>query len=433
MAEINIAVVAGVSVALIVVNGLFVAAEFSTVGAPRPQIEQMATKGNGSARYLARLYTDPRMQDRYIATAQLGITLASLGLGMYAEHSFAEWLAPVFESFGWAQWLAAHVIASVFAIVLLTYLHIVLGEMIPKALALMSPARVATALVTPVRLTQFVFFPLIAALNGLGYAVLRLMRIERAYNKVESLVSTQELDIIIKESSELGQLDPTAAKVLQELFDFEELTASDVMVPRVKVDALRLGQSWPEILDFVRTHPHTRYLVYDGSIDVPVGALHVRDIVGHVEDDGVLNRSEVRPLPLVPGTSTLESVLAKMSDYRTQIAGVLDEQGGLAGIVTIEDLYDEVVGNLDDVAEIRKLPTGSVMASGTARVTDVCEQFGLDEEHEEVETVSGLVLMLLDRPPVLGDEVSWGGLVWRVISTEGNGVGECVVRLAATT
>jgi CBS domain containing-hemolysin-like protein len=99
--------------------------------------------------------------------------------------------------------------------------------------------------------------------------------------------------------------------------------------------------------------------------------------------------------------------------------------------VTIEDLYDEVVGNLDDVAEIRKLPTGSVMAKGTARVTDVCEQFGLDVEHEEVETVSGLVLMLLDRPPVLGDEVSWGGLVWRVISTEGNGVGECVVRQAA--
>jgi CBS domain containing-hemolysin-like protein len=431
MAESNLLVVAGVTTALIALNGIFVAAEFSTVGAPRAQVEHLASRGNRPAQYLARLYKDPQLQDRYIATSQLGITLASLGLGMYAEHSFALWLAPYFESLGWGQWIAKHALASAAAIALLTYLHIVFGEMIPKALAILTPLKVATLLVVPIRVTQFIFFPLIAALNGLGYAVLRLLKIKRAYNTVESLVSTEELDIIIKESSELGQLDPTAAKVLQELFDFEELTASDVMVPRVKVDALRLGQSWPEILDFVRTHPHTRYLVYDGSIDVPVGALHVRDIEEHVEDDGVLHRSQVRPIPLVPGTSTLEKVLAKMSQYRTQIAGVLDEQGGLAGIVTIEDLYDEVVGNLDDVAEIRKLPTGSVMAKGTARVTDVCEQFGLDVEHEEVETVSGLVLMLLDRPPVLGDEVSWGGLVWRVISTEGNGVGECVVRQAA--
>ncbi len=220
---------------LILLNGLFVAAEFAIVGAPRATINRLAHGGNRWARLVKRILDDAREQDRFIATAQLGITLASLGLGMYGEHLLAEWLAEQFEHWGWGRWIAAHTLGSITAIAFLTYFHIVVGEMVPKSLALSRADRTVLWIAPVMRLIQFVFYPLVVLLNGLGNGTLRLMGVRRQVGAAESVRTPDELAYIVRESQAGGMLRRASATMVQELLEFSELTAGQVMVPRVRV------------------------------------------------------------------------------------------------------------------------------------------------------------------------------------------------------
>ena len=258
-------------VLLLLLNALFVAAEFAIVSVPRASIERRAAAGDRAARRVAAILRDPRQQDRFIATAQLGITVASLGLGMYGEHTLAGWIAGPLEGLGELRWVSAHAIASVLAVALLTYLHIVIGEMIPKSLALQGAERTAVW-VTPIMLVvQRGMFLVVIALNGAGNAILRLFGVDRREATGEQVRTPEELQYIIRESEAGGLLRRESSNVVQELLEIGDLTAGEVMVPRVRVTGIPVGATFTEVAAIVRRSPHSRYPIYQESLDNIIG------------------------------------------------------------------------------------------------------------------------------------------------------------------
>ena len=419
---------------LLLLNALFVAAEFAIVGAPRPSIQRRAQEGEWRARLVARTLGDAGSQDRFIATAQLGITLASLGLGMYGEHLLAEWLGQRLEHLGAGRWIAAHTMGSVIAVVILTYFHSVIGDMVPKSIALQHAERTAIAIAPVMRVIQLVVLPLVVTLNAIGNAVLRLFGIRRDVDGGEQFRTPEDLAYIIQEAQHGGLLRSDQAMVVAELLDFGELTAGGVMVPRVKVCGIPVGAGQESMRAVLRDHPFTRYPVYEGTLDRIVGMMHVKDILRCLVEGAAVDRTRLRQVPHVPATARMESVMSALRTARAQMAVVMDEHGGTAGILTVEDLFEEVVGDVGDAhqlqPEIVREADGSIRASGVARLELVSDALDLPLEHEDVETVSGLVLTLLGRPPRTGDEVEYAGTRFRVLAIEGNGVTEARVTRA---
>jgi CBS domain containing-hemolysin-like protein len=419
---------------LVLMNGLFVAAEFAIVGAPRTTIERFASAGSLRARAVLRILKSPRLQDRFIATAQLGITLASLGLGMYGEHTIATHIAGPLERLGIGRWLAVHAVASTLSVALLTYVHIVLGEMVPKSLALQYADRSVLWVAPPMRWVQLAVLPLVIALNGVGNGLLRLIGIRRHAPGADRYYTPEELQFIVEESEEGGVLRADAGRMLRELFEFGDLTAGQAMVPRVSVVGIPLDATTDEIRDILRDTPHTRYPVYDEDLDHVVGMVHVKDALRALMAGEPIGRGMIRPLPVIPETAPLDDVLATVKRERMQMALVIDEHGGTAGTITLADLFEEVVGEIDegvfDVPDIRTEAGGRLRVLGTVRLGDLGDRFDLDLHHADVESVSGLVLMLLGRPPNVGDVVQFGRLRIEVAAVRGRGVEEALVALA---
>lgn len=418
---------------LILLNALFVAAEFAIVGAPRAAIDARAAKGQPLARLVQGILKDPRRQDRYIATAQIGITVASLGLGMYGEHVVAEWIQHRLGRDQVSTWLAAHGIASVLAVAILTYFHVVVGEMIPKSLALQSAERMALA-ITPVMLwIQTLLLPFVVTLNGLGNVVLKVLGINRQEHSPDQYYTSEELQLVVEESKEQGALRSESGTVLQELFEFGELTAGEVMVPRVRITGIPVGAGSGELRQLLGRAPRTRYPVYEGDLDHIVGTYHIKDLLRLLLNQQSVTAAGARPAPVVPETALLDTVLAAMRRERAQFAVVIDEHGGTSGVVTLEDLFEEVVGEIDDSPERRSGPrrdaAGRLRVPGTMRLDELGQLFGLDLAHEDVDSVSGLILTLLGRPPKIDDAVRYDRLDLVVTAVKGHGVEEAAVTL----
>jgi CBS domain containing-hemolysin-like protein len=418
---------------LLLANALFVAAEFAIVAVPRTAVEHRASQGEGLSRRLLALLSSSRQRDRFIATAQLGITVASLGLGMYGEHTLAVWLEPRLDRLiGGADWLTANTAASIVAISALTYLHIFLGEMIPKALALSRAEGTARVVFWPMRVLLLTFYPVVIFLDGVGAAFLRLVGVSRQTNTHEESYSPEELQLIVEESAAGGALRAESGRLVRELFEFGDLTAGEVMVPRVRVVGIPVGASPADVRRLLLTQRHTRYPVYDGDLDHIVGMLHVKDLLRRLILDERIGAADVRPLPVVPETSSLDAVLTTMQQAHAHMAVVIDEHGGTAGVLSLEDLAEEVVGEIDEGAPqtpgLVAQPDGSVIASGTIRLDELGQHFGVELQHDEVDSVSGLVMALLDRPPIAGDEVEFDHFVFTVVTVSGHGAKAVLVR-----
>jgi CBS domain containing-hemolysin-like protein len=420
--------------ALIVLNGLFVAAEFAIVGAPRASIDARAARGNRLARAVQDVLRDPTRQDRYIATAQLGITVASLGLVLYGEHVLADGIYAQIHFAGAPAWLASHGLASVIAIAVLTYFHIVVGEMVPKSLALQQAETMALWVTPPMLWIKTLVYPLVVGLNGIGNWLLRLLGVNRQAQNAEQYYTPEELQLIVQESEELGAIRAESGQMLQVLFDFANLTAAEVMVPRVRITGLPLGSSPARIRELLGRSPHTRYPVIEHDLDHIVGMIHIKDVLRLLLRNEPIGQAHARPLPLVPETAPIDTVLATMRREHTQMVVVLDEHGGTAGIVTLEDLFEEVVGDIDAGPGSAPQPyrdrDGSLRVPGTLRLDELGREFDLELEHEDVDSVSGLVLTLLGRPPQVGDTVRYDRLSLTVTAVKGRGVEECAVCLA---
>jgi CBS domain containing-hemolysin-like protein len=418
---------------LVLANGLFVAAEFAIVGATRASIDHQAAQGNRLAQRVARVLDDPQQQDRYIATTQIGISVASLGLGMYGEHVLAEWIVPWLEPYDGNPWIAAHAMASGIAVGILTYLHIVLGEMVPKALALQS-ADTTVLYVSPViEALELAIKPLVVALNTTGTALLRVAGIRRQEADAERYHTAQELEFIVKESQEGGMLRGESGKILRELFEFGDLTARQAMAPRVRLVGIPVETEIDELRQVVLTEPHTRYPVYAGDLDHIVGSVHIKTLLRHLIAGRKITARDARPVPYIPATMAMDDVLAAMRRHSAQMAVVMDEHGGTAGLITIEDLFEEVVGEIEEGRErtpIVREADGHLLVRGTVRLKDAGEKLGVLLEHPDVQSVSGLVLTELGRPAAVGDVVTWNGVRFEVRTVVGLGVGDAVITKA---
>lgn len=416
-------------IVLILVNGIFVAAEFAIIGTPLVSVERRAKLGHRIAKQVVSILRNPRRQDEYIATAQLGITFASLGLGMYGEHVLAGWFHALFFSFGASSWFPAHIAGTVTSVALLTYLHIVFGEMIPKALALQQAER-TTLWITPFMLwVKRSLYPLVVGLNRLGDGILRLFGVNRQF-ATNLGYTPEELEYLIAESQQGGALRAETGKLLRELLRFSDLTAGEIMVPRVRVIGIPLGESSEELKDLLRGSTHTLYPVYREDLDGIVGFVHVKDLLPKLLHGESLVEADTRPLPFVPYTAKVDDVLAAMYREPVSMAVVMDEFGGTAGIVTVKDLLEEVIGEMhEDLSawDFHKDAEGRLHVRGSVRLSVVGEQLGIGLEHGEVETVGGLVLSLLGRPAKPGDIVSSGDLRIEVSTVEGNGVESCLI------
>jgi CBS domain containing-hemolysin-like protein len=418
---------------LILLNGVFVAAEFAIVGAPRAAIDARAARGHRLARAVQAVLRDPRKQDRYIATAQLGITAASLGLGMYGEHVLADAIYQQIGRTGAPAWLLSHGLASAVAIAILTYFHIVIGEMVPKSLALQQAERMVLWITPVILWVKTIVFPLVVALNETGNAVLKLLGVNRQVQTAEQYYTSEELQLIVQESEELGAIRAESGKMLQELFEFGDLTAGEVMVPRVRITGIPVGTGPDQLRELIGHSPHTRYPIMENDLDHIVGMIHIKDLLRLLISRETIGAAHARPLPLVPETAPLDSVLSTMRRERTQMVIVIDEHGGTSGIVTLEDLFEEVIGEIDegprDAPAAYRESDGRLRVRGTMRIDELGSEFDLELEHEEVDSVSGLILTLLGRPPRVGDVVRYDRLVFEVTAVKGHGVDECAVTL----
>jgi CBS domain containing-hemolysin-like protein len=423
---------------LIVINGFFVAAEFAVAGASRPRVAALAATGSASAQRVLDILNSPAAVNRYLGTAQIGITLASLGLGMYGEHAVAEWLYEPLEHLGWISTGAAHTIATIISVAFLTYLHVVLGEMIPKSIALQSATTAAVQLSAAMALTEWLFRPATIILNAIGNALLRLFGIP-IRDAEARMVSATELAYIVEESSEGGLLEPSEQIYLENVIDFNQRTVNQVMTPRTRMAALSVDTDRMGTLKLICEERHSRYPVYEEDRDHILGILHVKDLARYlVSGNGEWDlRSMIRPAVFVPESITLDEMLAQFRAKHFQVAIVVDEYGGTAGIVTLEDLAEEIVGEIQDEFDEEQPPfialdDHTLRVRGDLLLDELTQHYDIDfevEEAEDSETVGGLIMSLLGHVAQPGEEVELQGVRFVVEATEGLAISSVLLYL----
>ncbi|MDH7568843.1 MAG: hemolysin family protein [Armatimonadota bacterium] len=424
--------------ALVFANAFFVAAEFALVSVRRSRVEELAAHGNALARVVQKAVND---LDRYIAGTQLGITIASLGLGWVGESTLAVILLPLLQASGIAPAAeTAHGIAVTFSFAFITFMHVVLGELVPKSVALQYPEKTALFVGRPMQVAVNLMRPFIWALNGAGGLVLRMVGIPEPPVH-HQLHSVEELRILVDASHKGGLLDEVERDIVQRVFRFGDVLARQVMVHRTQMQCVPVDIDYEELLKLVDETPFTRLPVYEGSIDNIIGVLHLRDLYRHTRrPDAAFNLRQLIHEPLfVPETLPIESLLNEFRRNRAQMAIVLDEFGGTAGLVTLKDVLDEVVGHIyeehEQAAEPEMVPLddGRIALKGHVRISEVNEAFHLALEDPDADTVAGLVMNRLGRMPVAGDVVEEKGVRLRVEAVDGLRVTRLSLELPPST
>lgn len=415
---------------LILFNGLFVAVEFAVVASSRTRLVQFANEGSSAAQKVLMILSDTQWQTRFIIMAQLGITLSSLGLGMYGEHTIAEWILAPLEHYSRLTEVTAHSVASIVAIGLMTYLHVVLGEVMPKSIALQAPEATALRVIGPVSFIERIFSPAIFALNLIAKAIMRLVGIPEA-DAHDRLLSPEELEIIVEESFEGGLIEQSEQLYIENILDMRERTVGQVMTPRTRIVGISVNEEPDKALATACDSLHSRYPIYEENLDTIIGLLHVKDLARQqLSSEGPLNLREMaqrRPVLVVPETLSLDLMLERFRREKLTLAVVIDEFGGTAGIVTTEDIIEEVVGEIQDEFDEESAPfevlgERELRVQGSLLLDEMNQHFDLNLTHPEVYTVGGLIMSLLGRIPEAGDEVKADGVQFTVEVVDGRAV-----------
>jgi putative hemolysin len=401
---------------LILVNALYVAAEFGAVSVRHGQVRGLAQGGNILARRLLPTLEDPTRLVSYIATCQIGITLSSLVLGAFGQAIVAPDLAGVLEHRAGMQGVAAHSAAALAVLVLLTAAQVVFGELVPKSLALQFPTRVALLTYFPTHWSKVVFKPFLTFLNGSGWFILRRMGLSQGASH-RHVHSPEEIEMLIAESSDGGLLEPEEHQRLRQALRLGRRTARQLMVPRRRVQAVDLDASHVHLVDLVATSPYTRLPVYKGTVDNVIGILHTKDVATHYAKQGRVDALAplLRPVLRVPATITGDRVLALLREHRARLAVVIDEYGGMEGIVTFEDVLSELVGEVADEfkgeePEPERLPDGRIRLPGELHLDEAEAWTGVPWDGYEAVTVSGRVAAELGRMPEGGERLHINGV-----------------------
>ncbi|HEX2835117.1 MAG TPA: hemolysin family protein [Thermoanaerobaculia bacterium] len=404
----------------VLANGFFVAAEFAIVKVRSTQLTELAEQGSVRAKMARRL---TKHLDSYLSATQLGITLSSLALGWIGEPAFHHLIEPLFERFHVSP-AAATTISATVAFVIISILHIVLGELAPKSIAIQKP--VGTSLWVAHLLHAFytITYPAIFVLNGVSRAILKLIGIEPAGEHAEAAHSPEELRLILASSEKAGVLSEEKREIIEGVFQFSTRTARQLMVPRTDVVILSTTRSIEENLETIRTTRHTRYPLCEDSLDHTIGLIHVKDLMlAQLRGPGKTLAELKRDVLFVPGNSTVESLLSQFIESKTHMAIVLDEYGGASGIVSLENITEELFGQIQDEfdrerPEIEPLGNGRYRVRGDYLIEDLADRLKIDLGEPEEETVGGYVAARLGREVKPGDRVELGDLAISVLDGE---------------
>lgn len=409
----------GLAVALLILNGFFVGAEFALIAARRSRIEQLATEGNKRATIALRSIRELSLM---LAGAQLGITMASLGLGAVAEPAVAHLIEGGLESVVHLSPTVLHSVSFVIALTIVVFLHMVVGEMAPKNIAIAEPERTALWLAAPFRVFTTLFRPFIAVLNLVANAGVRLLGVEPR-DELENVHSSSEIALLIAESARGGEIDKFEHRLLSGAIAFSERDAASIMVPRTDLVAISHTATANDVEQLVLESGHSRFPVYARNLDTIIGFFHARDLlkVTDKERDESLPRRLIRKMLVVPESLKLHPLLVQMRSNRQHFALVLDEHGGTAGIVTLEDLLEELVGEIRDEYDdtelgIERIGESKFIVPGTLHVEEAEARLDCELPEGDYETVAGFLMDRLGRIPRRRDIIEHDGWRLRVLS-----------------
>ena len=415
---------------LLLANGFFVASEFALVSVRQTRINQLANEGNNTAKMTSNALKE---LDKYIAATQLGITIASIGLGWVGEATLARLIHPLFDFLPYvSNTIATHTVAVALAFVLITFMHVVIGELMPKSIALQYPEKTTLFITRPLVFVAKIFTPFIFLLNGFGNWLLKLLKIPPA-SQLHSVHTEEELDMIIDASYKGGVLNETENFLLKNTLKFTDLTAKQIMVPRCDVVSIPVDIDIENLKKIILENQYTRYPVYDGNIDNITGILHVKDLYSCKMRNEDINIGDILRKPLfVTETMTTDVLLQNFKNNKTEIAIVIDEFGGMSGIISLEDVLEEIFGEVQDEfdaeeKDIRKVGEDKYIVNGLLRVNEFFEYFGIQQQEDDVETICGLVQKLLGRLAKINDEVMIEGFRLKVVELKGRRIKKLLV------
>ena len=424
-----------VAFVLVVLNGFFVATEFAFVRIRSTSVDQLVAEGRAGADTLQDVMAN---LDNYLAVTQLGITLASLGLGWAGEPAVASLIEPVLGPLLPADVL--HLVAFAIGFSFITFLHVVFGELAPKTIAIAEAERLSLLVAPPMKLFYYLFYPGLVVFNGTANAFTRLIGIPPASETDETL-EEREIRRVLARSSDEGHVETAEVEMIERVFDLDDTTVRTVMVPRPDVVSIPADASLTEIRETALAAGHTRYPVVGGDDrDEVVGFIDVKDVLRAIETNGETTATELsRGLLMIPETATADDILLQFREERQQMAAVVDEWGAFEGIVTIEDVVEAVVGDLRDGFDVderepavRELDAGRYDIDGSVPLALVNEELGSTFESDGVETIGGLVLSRLGQVPEPGDSVEADGYRIEVATVDGARISTVLVESTET-
>ena len=407
-------------------NGFFVASEFAMVKVRKTRIEQLVNEGNFNAKIAMEAIKD---LDKFIAAVQLGVTISSIGLGWVGEGTLARIIEPIFVFLpGISKTVATHTVSASIAFALITFFHVVIGELIPKSIALEYTEKTALWVARPMQVLTFVFNPFIWLLNGFGNLVLKMLNIPHSH-KGSLVHSTEELDMLVNASYDGGVLNETEKDMLHNVFKFSDLTAKQVMIPRTDMVCIPIDMPLEELYKVAAENQYTRYPVYEEDIDHITGLVHVKDLYSLAIKDEISPIEKIqRNILLVPETMTMDNLVLEFKKRKGQMAIVVDEFGGTSGLITLEDVLEEIFGEVQDEfdeeeeSDIKEIAPNTYIANSIMRLDEFAEYFNIDEneiDDEDIDTIGGLVLKILGRLAEINDTVKFNDFTFIVKELDG--------------
>ena len=420
----QIALDLGLVIFLIFVNAFFSATEMAVITLNDNKIRKMAEDGHKAAKKILKFIDNP---GHFLATIQVGVTLAGFLSSAFAADKFSQRLTNLLDPDGSISFLPT--VSMIIITVILAYFSLVLGELVPKRLAQKYPERVAYTAAGIVRGFGYLMAPFVKLLTVSTNLLLRAIGIDP--NAVDKNVTEEEIRMMVDVGSESGSIEDEEKEMIQNIFEFNDKEVSEIMTHRTKLVALPVSSTYDEVLETAINERYTRIPIYDGTIDDIVGILHIKDLLGiALKDEGdkanFMLPELMRPPLVVPETKNLSSLFAEMKKGGMQLAVIIDEYGGTAGIATIEDMLEEIVGNITDEFDDEEdqkmtiLPDGDILFSGDTSLNDVEDVLRIDLPDEDYDTIAGFVIHLLDRIPEESEtpEVTYGNVVIKVVSVE---------------
>jgi CBS domain containing-hemolysin-like protein len=420
---------------LILLNGFFVAAEFALVSIRRTRVDQLIAQGNRAAKMVRKAVED---MDQMIAAIQLGITLASLGLGWIGEPAMAHLLDPLIETIpipeSWVNF-TAHSLSAALAFSIITLLHVAIGELAPKSIALQKPEQTAMIVAQPTLWVEAIFRPAVWVLNGIGNLILRILGFDPAAGH-ELAHSLEEIRMLLAASATRGLLDEDEHNMLDAIFDLRLILVRQVMIPRTEMATIPVEATLHDLMLLQKAHPYAKIPVHEQNPDNIVGVIYVRDVIDDLAD-GNLNvpvRNFMRSAVYIPETARINVALNMFQESRQHIAIVLDEYGGTAGLLTLEDILEEIAGEMPDQFEsegpdIIRQTDGTWKINGLTLIEEVNEALSLSLTDDNYDTIGGYVMGKLERVPQRGDEVEVDNVQFRVEQIDGMRIAQLKVTI----